>query len=150
MAQMGAEGKPGSDDPQTYAIIGACMAVHRELGPGFLESVYQEALAIELASRGVPFVRESTLTVTYAGVKLSTHFRADFICFDEVIVQLKALSGLEAVHHAIILNYLKATGLERGLLVNFGAARLDDKRFIRSHLRPSATSADHPDTEPQT
>ncbi len=130
-------------DPQTYAIIGACMAVHNELGPGFLESVYQEALAIEFSRRGIPFVAEKPIPVDYCGVRLVTHFDADFLCYDEVIVELMAISALAAAHHAIIINYLKATSCERGLLVNFGASRLEYKRFVRStHLRQSASSAD--------
>lgn len=144
MTQMVADEEADQRDPQTYAIIGACMAVHSELGPGFLESVYQEALAIELTRRGIPFVRERSLPIDYAGVRLITHFQADFICFDEVIVELKALAALNSAHHAITINYLKATSHERGLLVNFGASRLEYKRLIRSpHLRKSASSADN-------
>ena len=130
-------------DPQTYAIIGACMAVHSELGHGFLESVYQEALAIEFSRRGVPFIAEQTLPIDYCGVRLQTHFHADFICYGEVIVELKALSGLTTAHSAIIINYLKATSMERGLLVNFGVERLEYKRFVlHPHLRKSVTSVD--------
>ncbi|MBA3481061.1 MAG: GxxExxY protein [Pirellulales bacterium] len=130
-------------DLQTFAIIGACMAVHSELGPGFLESVYQEALAIEFTRRGIPFVREQSLPIDYAGVRLITHFEADFICYDEVVVELNALAALNSAHHAITINYLKATSHERGLLVNFGASRLEYKRIILSpHLRKSASSAD--------
>src|SRR4051812_3311087 len=85
-------------DPQTYAIIGACMAVHSELGPGFLEPVYQEALAIELTQRTVPFVREKPLAIHYAGHQLSIHYDADFLCYDSVILELKALSDLNSKH----------------------------------------------------
>jgi GxxExxY protein len=143
MTQMVTDSDLPGRDPQTYAIIGACMAVHNELGAGFLESVYQEALAIEFTRRGIPFVRERSLPIDYAGVRLITHYQADFICFDEVIVELKALAALDPAHHAITINYLKATSCERGLLVNFGASRLEYKRFILSnHLRQSASSAD--------
>ena len=143
MAQMIAEGDFASRDPQTFAIIGACMAVHSELGAGFLESVYQEALAIEFTRRDIPFVREQSLPIDYAGVRLLTRFQADFICFNEVIVELKALAALNSAHHAIAINYLKATSRERALLVNFGAPRLEYKRFILSHhQRPSASSVD--------
>jgi hypothetical protein len=118
MTQIIADEDVGIRDPQTYAIIGACMAVHCELGPGFLESVYQEALAIEFERRGIPYIREQTLP-------------------------MKALSRLDSSHYAIVINYLKATSFERGLLVNFGAPRLEHKRFILSNnLRKSATSAD--------
>lgn len=130
--------------PQTYAIIGACMAVHNELGPGFLESVYQEASAIEFTRRGIPYIAEKPIPIDYCGVRLITHFDADFLCFGNIIVELKAVVGLASPHHAIIINYLKATSCERGLLINFGAERLEYKRFVLSpHLRKSATSADN-------
>jgi len=148
MAQMIAdlEMDAGPRDPQTYAIIGACMAVHNELGAGFLESVYQEALAIEFMRRGIPYVREQLLPIDYAGARLVTHFEADFICFDEVIVELKALAALNSAHPAIVINYLKATSCERAILVNFGAPRLEYKRLVLSHhLRQSASSADSSD-----
>ncbi len=122
-------------DPQTFAIIGACMAVHNKLGPGFLESVYQEALSIELTRRAIPFLREKLLPIEYDGVRLITHFAADFLCYDDIILELKAISGLTSTHQAIVINYLKATSCERGLLVNFGTARLEYKRLIlSSHL----------------
>ena len=119
-------------DPQTYAIIGAAMEVHRLLGSGFLEAVYQEALAIEFAERGIAFRREVELPVQYKERVLACLYRADFLVFDEVLVELKALSTLTSAHHAQVLNYLKATGLTRALLLNFGSPRLEYKRFIRS------------------
>jgi len=146
MSQIVADEDVASRDLQTSALIGACMAVHNELGAGFLESVYQEALAIELCRRGIPFVRERSLPIDYSGVRLITHFDADFICYDEVIVELKALAALSSAHQAIVINYLKATSCERALLVNFGAPRLEYKRLILSrHLRQSASSADNLD-----
>lgn len=126
------EAEANERDPQTYAIIGACMAVHGELGHGFLEAVYQEALEIEFTRRGIPFVREKRLRITYAGVPLTTYYEADFICNDSIVVELKALSALDPAHMAQVINALKATGHERGLLVNFGAPRLDYKRLIWS------------------
>lgn len=129
-------------DPQTYAIIGAAMEVHNELGDGFLEAVYQEALAVELSRRGIAFQREPALTVRYKGQPLACGYRPDFLCFDAVIVELKAVSGLGPVEQAQLLNYLKVTGLERGLLLNFGGPRLDYRRMVwSSHLRSSASSA---------
>jgi GxxExxY protein len=130
-------------DPQTYAIIGACMTVHSKLGHGFLESVYQESLAIELTRRGVPFIREKPLPIDYDGVRLITHFQADFLCYDDIILELKALAALTCTHQSIAINYLKATSFNRCLLINFDAPRLEYKRLILSnHLRPSAPSAD--------
>ena len=122
--------KPQSQDPRTYAIIGAAMEVHRELGPGFLEAVYQEALAIELSVRGIPFQREVELPITYKGKTLQTAYRADFICYDEVVIELKSIKQLGVIEEAQLLNYLKATGYQVGLLINFGAASLETRRFV--------------------
>jgi GxxExxY protein len=117
-------------DPQTYAILGACMAVHNELGPGFLAAVYQEALEIELTRRGIPFVREMPLVIWFTGIPLTTRYDADFYCYDSVVLELKAQSELIAKNEAQIIHYLKATRCERGLLVNFGAKSLEYKRLI--------------------
>ena len=111
-----------SRDEQTYAIIGAAMAVHRELGHGFFEAVYQEALALEFSERNIPFVREAQLPITSKNKVLATEYRADFICFDEVTSK----------EESQLINYLKARGVERGLLLNFGAASLEYKRMILS------------------
>jgi GxxExxY protein len=117
-------------DPQTYAIIGAAMEVHRQLGPGFLESVYQEALALEMTMRHIPFRREVEVPVFYKGQQLQTAFRADFIGYDRVIVELKAIHRLGNVHQAQVFNYLKATRYHLGLLFNFGETSLHHERFI--------------------
>ena len=117
---------------EVYAIVGAAMEVHRELGPGFLEGVYQEALKVELEGRGVPFEAEKRLAISYKGRELERVYVADLVCFNQVIVELKALDRLSGHEAAQLLNYLKATGLRVGLLINFGSpGRLEWKRFVR-------------------
>ena len=117
-------------DPETHAVIGAAMEVHNILGPGFLESVYQDALAIEFALRGIPFAREVEIPILYKGVQLPSTYRADFLCFDLVVVELKAIKALTGGDQAQLINYLKATGTQRGLLINFGSPRLECKRMV--------------------
>ena len=119
-------------DPQTYAITGAAMEVHRVLGPGFLEAVYQEALAVELDEQLIPFKREVALSVTYKWETLACGYRADFVCYDEVLVELKAIERLTEIEMAQVINYLKATGLRRALLLNFAAPSLECKRIVLS------------------
>ena len=131
-------------DRETYAIIGAAMAVHRELGHGFLEPVYQAAFEFELRERDIPFAREIDIPVHYQNAVLPVSYRADFLCFGQVIVELKALGTLAGREEAQVINHLKATRLERGLLLNFGAPSLQARRLILSinNLRKSAQSAD--------
>jgi GxxExxY protein len=117
-------------DAQTYAVIGAAMAVHTSLGNGFLEPVYQEALGLEFELRSVPFAREVTIPIRYRGVLLKSAYRADFICYGNIVVELKALSAISGVEEAQVIHYLKATGLQRGLLLNFGAPSLQYRRFV--------------------
>jgi len=125
-------------DEKTYAIIGAAMAVHNELGCGFLEAVYQDALEIEFKKQGIPYEREKKLDVFYFEEKLSAFYRPDFICFDEVIVETKAISSLSGNDEAQVINQLKASGLHKALLINFGNSQLDYKRMVLD-LRESAT-----------
>jgi GxxExxY protein len=115
---------------ECYRIIGCCMEVHNELGCGFLEAVYQEALEIVFMESGLPFVREKVLDIHFRQRILNKKYVADFICFDEVIVELKAAESLTDQDLAQVLNYLKATGKKLGLLVNFGTTKLQYKRVI--------------------
>ncbi len=116
---------------EVYHIIGCAMEVHRTLGCGFLEAVYQEALEIEFQKQGIPCHREKVLEIQYKGIPLQKTYIADFVCYDKIIVELKALSSLSEEHYAQVLNYLKATGYRLGLLINFGAKSLEYKRIIR-------------------
>jgi len=113
----------------TYAIIGAAMEVHRLLGAGFLESVYEEALAHEFDLRGIPYLRQAKLAVRYKGI-VAGEFRADFLVDGKVVVELKAVKSLTEGNEAQLLNYLKGTDCRVGLLLNFGARSLQYKRRI--------------------
>ncbi|MCQ2305487.1 MAG: GxxExxY protein [Bacteroidales bacterium] len=117
---------------ETYKIIGAAMEVHRHLGPGFLESVYQEAMEMELAIQGIPFRSQQKIQVQYKGKNLQHFYIADFICYDKIVVELKAVSDILPIHSAQVLNYLVATGLKVGLLLNFNEESLYQKRIINS------------------
>jgi GxxExxY protein len=131
-------------DGQTYAIIGAAMAVHGELGHGFLEGVYQAALEKEFQRRGIQHEREKRLPVHYAG-EVIAEYQADFVCFGEVIVELKALQRISGSEEAQVINYLKASSLQRGLLINFGGSSLQYKRVVlglREGNREGANSGD--------
>ena len=120
-------------DKRTYAIIGAAMEVHKNLGCGFLEPVYQEALAIEFDTQAIPNIPEHLISISYKGKHLKKKYQADFLCYNEIIVEIKALSKLTGNEEAQLINYLKATGLEKGLLINFGAKSLEYKRLIYTH-----------------
>jgi GxxExxY protein len=125
-------------DEQTYSIIGAAMTVHRELGNGFLEAVYQEALELEFKRAGIPALREVELPVRYRGELLATSYRADFLCYGTVVVELKAIEHMATREESQMINYLKASGKEKGLLLNFGCNSLEYKRMVRSiNLRES-------------
>jgi GxxExxY protein len=119
--------------PQTYAIIGAAMEVHRVLGPGFLEAVYRQALRIELAERKIPFRCEVELVINYKGTALDCKYKTDFMCFDEVLIECKAKSDLAGIDRAQTINYLKATGFRRALLLNFGGERLVYERVVLNY-----------------
>ncbi|MDD6702578.1 MAG: GxxExxY protein [Bacteroidales bacterium] len=115
---------------ETFLIRKCMMNVFNELGNGFLEKVYQEALAIEFQNNGIPFEREARIPVYYKNVKLQQEYIADFICYDNIIVEVKAISELTGSHKAQVINYLKATNLQVGLLVNFGASKIKVERLF--------------------
>ena len=116
---------------EVFAIIGAAIEVHRELGPGFLEAVYQEAMETELRARHIPFEAQKPIRIHYKGHLLNNQYFADLVCFEQIIVELKALNRLSGKEEAQILNYLKATNFRLGLLINFGShGRLEWKRYI--------------------
>ena len=113
-----------------YEIIGAAMEVHKELGSGFLEAVYQEAFLIELRGRKMPFEAQKKLGIFYKGKLLEKEYYADVVCYEKIIVELKALDRLTSKEESQILNYLRASMLKVGVLVNFGASSLEWKRFV--------------------
>lgn len=123
-------------EDETGRIIGAAIEVHRSLGPGFLESIYEKALRVELSRRGIPFVWQLAIPVRYLDVDVGTHI-LDLLVEDRIVVELKAVRRLEDIHFAIVRSYLKAVGREDALLLNFAAAKLEIKR-IYSRDRDSA------------
>lgn len=119
-------------EQETYQIIGAALEVSNNLGCGFLESVYQEALAIELRRKEVPFIEQAEIEIQYKGISLEKIFRVDFLCFETIIVEIKAIQNLSKREEAQLLNYLKAAKSEIGLILNFGSRKLTWKRMINS------------------
>ena len=111
-------------EKETEKILKACFEVHNELGNGFLEAVYQEALEKEFIIQKIPYEREKLLPIMYKGEKLSKEYYADFVCYDKIVVGLKAVTPLVKAHKAQVINYLKAADKEIGLLVNFGCNSL--------------------------
>ncbi|MBA3312697.1 MAG: GxxExxY protein [Planctomycetota bacterium] len=125
---------------ECYRIVGACFEVYNNKGCGFLESVYQECLEIEFRHQGIPFVPQPELMLTYRDVPLRRSFRADFVCFGKIIVELKAVSSLCDAHQAQLLNYLNAAGFQLGLLINFGHdPKLEYKRMALTDRRQERT-----------
>lgn len=115
---------------ETYQIIGVCMEVHNTLGAGFLEVVYKDALELEFFKSGIPFEREKEYIVNYKGTILPHHFIADFVVFDQIILEVKGVKSIAEEHIAQTLNYLKVSGNEIALLVNFGEIKLNYKRLL--------------------
>lgn len=116
-------------EKETFEIIGICMEIHRELGLGFQEIVYKDALEIELKARNISYIREAPLPIFYKEVKLRT-FNVDFLVFDKIILEAKATSAFTDDNFRQVINYLKCSQLQVGLLVNFGTPSLTHKRFV--------------------
>ena len=116
---------------ESYKIRGALFAVHNELGCGFLERVYQDALEVEFRLQNIPYEREKSIQILYKGEPLGEPYRADFVCYGKVIVELKSVSEILDVHRAQIINYLKATKMKLGFLVNFGEESINIERIVR-------------------
>jgi GxxExxY protein len=131
---------------ESYNIIGAAMTVHNELGSGFLEAVYQEALEKEFITQCIPYKREIPLSIYYKGELLSNKYIADFICYDKIVIELKAVSSISSEHKAQIINYLKATNMELGIIINFGESSLKHDRLIREHSRNSMLKKEEEDS----
>jgi GxxExxY protein len=121
---------PSLQDPRTFAIIGAAYEVHRTLGAGFLEIFYRNALEIEFQERRIPFMREAPCLVEYKGRPLRRSYQMDFVCFDEVVIEVKARSVTGPADHAQVISYLASARKRIGLLLNFGTAKLEHRRFI--------------------
>jgi len=117
-------------DERTYRIIGAALEAHKELGCGFLEAVYQEALEREFKIQGIPYKPQPVIEIRYKDEPLEKKYQPDFICFDEIITEIKAITNLTGLEEAQLINYLKASGFQIGLLLNFGAKSLEYKRLI--------------------
>ena len=125
---------------ETYGIIGAAMEVHRTLGMGFLESVYQEALEVEMTKRNIPFIPQHKIRIKYKDVLLNQYYVADLFCYNKIIVELKAVSTILPEHEAQIINYIHATGVKLGMILNFGCESLYYKRFPNITPKPICTN----------
>lgn len=130
-------------DSRTYAVIGAAMEVHRVMGSGYLEALFRQALSIEFELRDIPFQREVPCPVEYKGHQLGGVYRLDFVCFDTVVVEVKARSAIGPADHAQVISYLAASGQSLALLLNFGASRLEFRRFV---LTPAPDSGGETDS----
>ena len=124
------------DRELSASVISAAIQVHKTLGPGFLESLYEEALCIELTSRHIPFERQKSIRLTYQGKPIGEH-RLDLLVDGRLVVELKAIKDLESIHFSVVRSYMKAVGVESGLLLNFAAMPLTVKRVGREYPVPS-------------
>ena len=134
---------PNVSDPETFTVIGAAMEVHRRLGCGFLERVYREALAIEFTLRSVPFETERSWPIVYRSRELPLRYRVDFVCYDVVIVEVKAVADIGRLERMQTVNYLRMARATRGLLLNFGALSLQYRRVLNT-WKESPTTTEHP------
>ncbi len=115
-----------------YNLLGACFSVYKEMGNGYLESVYQECLAIEFENLGIPFIQKPSLQIKFRDVPISQHYIPDFVCYDKIIVELKSVSKICDEHRSQLFNYLKITGFKVGYIINFGHyPLLEHERFTR-------------------
>lgn len=128
-------------DEETYSIIGAAMKVHAALSYGFYERVYQDALEVEFKASGIPYEREKAISITYRDTPLGTPYFADFLCYDDVIVELKAIKRISKVEEAQVIHYLRATKKRRALLLNFGQPHLQLIRYVNGYI-DALSSAD--------
>ena len=112
-------------------IIASAFAVHNELGKGFLEAVYQEALAIEFSEKNIPFLKAEKINVFYKNQKLTKYYIADFVCYNELLLEIKALDAISSDNISKMLNYIKATGFDLGLIINFGDSKVQIKRILK-------------------
>ena len=137
-----------TDSELTHRLIGAAITVHRELGPGLLEAVYEECLCFELSRIGIPFERQKPIPVVYRGNKLDCGYRADVVILSRVIVEIKAIASLAPIHDAVMLTYLRLSGCHIGLLINFHSAVLKDgiHRYVWNY-NPTSTESERRDTE---
>ena len=123
-------------EEETYKVLGACIKVHKNLGNGFSEAVYHEALVKELSKAEIPFEQEKKLPIYYDGERLDKYFMTDFVCYGKIILAIKAVAILDATMQQQVVNYLKSTNLEVGLLINFGDKILKWKRLINTSQIP--------------
>jgi len=135
---MNANGRECREDlllkDEVYRIVGAAMEVSNTLGCGFLEAVYQEVLGMEFSDADIPFEAQKRIVITYKDKVLSKEYIADFVCFDRIIVEVKAIKKITEVEEAQIINYLRASKLPVGLIVNFGGTKMEWKRYVNTGL----------------